>query len=545
MIAPDSSKTHSDPDSFDVRTSVKHIVDAVKTYKWTVMLTTFAALLIVTLYIIYFPPVYTASTMLMVERDTDPVRDSFYLGWNVFRKDDSRTEIELMTSGPVLKEVVSQYDLKYPDVHHSFTAHATYLWGESWVGQQYRALKKQIFPAPEEGMPSDEEIEFGKTVVGLKSGVSLIPVAESNVGRLEVKGPTRDVAKIANSIAEAYLVRRKDRHEEEARRSVDILANEVERMQTELQDIEARRVAFLNKHKLSFDFNKEGMEVNKLVDLEDDIRSKEEQIASAKAQLEIINKQLEEQPKNRSATRSFELNSVHEQLKMRKMAIQTALIEARMRFQPNAPEVKDLETQLTEVEKLMADTDRMVESTTTETLNIMRDQLEQRRDELVASLAGAEAGLAASRQAADALSQRLLSVPNLRNDLTALDREYALAQEMYREILAKHAQAEVSFITANAAMPSMRIVEYAVTPAQKSWPKPKILYPSALAIGLFLGTCIALLRSYTSSRVRREHLEAGAGHRPIYGSIRVSTRTQPTLTLQKRAGAGKQTAPLN
>lgn len=111
-----------------------------------------------------------------------------------------------------------------------------------------------------------------------------------------------------------------------------------------------------------------------------------------------------------------------------------------------------------------------------------------------------------------------------------------MAQEKYKQLLAKQAQAAVSLVTAKAAMPSMRVVEYATTPGDKEWPKPKYLYPGALAVGLILGLAAALIISYANGRIRREHVEQGRTEVPVYGAITVATRGRPLTVVPRIKG---------
>lgn len=96
----------------------------------------------------------------------------------------------------------------------------------------------------------------------------------------------------------------------------------------------------------------------------------------------------------------------------------------------------------------------------------------------------------------------------------------------------------MSGTSAKAVMPSIRIVEYATTPSSKSWPSLKILYPSALFLGLVLGIAMAVISSYASGRVRREYVDRIRGSAPFYGHITVSKAGLP-ISVQARASAMK------
>ncbi|MGH9784008.1 MAG: hypothetical protein ACRD88_07460, partial [Terriglobia bacterium] len=238
---------YRDPDTFDIRATVLDITNATRYYKGVVLLTIFLTLALVTVYVYLWPPIYRAEAKLMTESATDTVRDEFYLGWNVFRKDDSITEMELIRSGPVLKEVIEREKLTYDDVYHPFLSHLTYLWQESYVGKKYREVKRWIIPE-EEQVVSPEEAELGRTIVDMRKGILIDPVGEANVGILTVKGPSSRVASITNTLLEVYLRKRGERHVQEARSSYDALTEQVIEAERGSKASSERRLDFVREH---------------------------------------------------------------------------------------------------------------------------------------------------------------------------------------------------------------------------------------------------------------------------------------------------------
>jgi uncharacterized protein involved in exopolysaccharide biosynthesis len=520
---------HHDVDSFDVMGSLRRIGREARNQKWLVLAVVLLTLGMVTAYVIIWPPVYEATAMLMVERDTDPVRDSFYIGWNVFRKDDARTEIELMTAGPILKEVVDREHLTYDDVYHPFSSHATYLWQESAVGKKYKAVKQKVFGDEDGGKdaPTKEELALGRTIVDLKAGIDIEPVGESNVGRITVKGPSRRVAAIANRLVEVYLGVRMERYRSEAQRSYDVLTTEVKKCQAELGEIEAQRLEFTKKNDLALDLQKAQLELSKLTEREDAIASTRTRIATLEATVRELDQQLADQPPERTTAKTYNLNAVREATKLKRLELETQLIQARNRFVENSPEVTEIKQNIAKLDALIAGGSEMVESEVSHGLNVIREELVSKRTAAQADLAGAYAGLGSMVQTAQAMKAQLAEVPEIQAKLRVLDRNYALAQEKYKEVMAKQAQASVSLSTATATMSSMRVVESAVPPASKTAPKIKILYPVALVAGLVMGIGLALVRSYGSGRVARDDVKGGRGMAPLYCTIRAATKGRP------------------
>src|SRR5579872_886162 len=196
---------HMDSDNFDVRASLRSLYEAVRHQKMLILLTCAVTMAIVFLYVYIWPPIYNAEVTIMAEADYDYQRDQFYTGWDVFRKDEARTEVELMTAGPVLLQVVKSEHLTYDDVYHPFLSQVSYFWEKSWIGRQYRAIKKRIFPPEDKDAPSPADLEMARIVGDLSTGVAVEPIADSNVGKLRVKGPSRRVSSIANALIKAYM----------------------------------------------------------------------------------------------------------------------------------------------------------------------------------------------------------------------------------------------------------------------------------------------------------------------------------------------------
>jgi uncharacterized protein involved in exopolysaccharide biosynthesis len=518
-MAFDSKLTSSDPDSFDVRGTFRRAWRATRRFKGTVILTCGLTLLLIALYIHYWPPIYIASSSIMSERVIDPARDEFYTNWDVFRKEDPQTEIELMTAGPVLAEVIHREHLSYKDVYHPFMSQAVYLWETSFVGRMYRSIKKAILGADDTGGLTPAQIEFAKTLTDFRAGISVEPVGESNIGMVTVKGPTRRVAEITNTLVAVYLRQRADRHVGEAQQSLGVLDEQTKEAAKQLHDAEQNRLAFSNQHSLTFDLQKENLEVSKLTDLESTIAATRSQVASLQASLAEVTKQLAAQPAMKTTSTVSELNAVRENIKLKRVDLQAALIQARERYLPDSPEVQELVHDLAQLDALESKQAERVEQATTSGVNPIQQELLSRKENLETQLAGAQAALKVTEETAQELRPRLAMVPAIQAQLKDLDRNISIAQQKYQGILLKHAEAQVSVATARAATPSLHVVDTASEPSKAYWPKTKYLYLGGIVMGLLLGFFAAQVRNAMSGRIQREDFEDESAAIPLYATI--------------------------
>ncbi|MDP3225755.1 MAG: hypothetical protein Q8M96_21695, partial [Rubrivivax sp.] len=363
-MADNVSRPRRDADSFDVRGAVRSIIDAAQLHRLLVIVVMLLTLLVVLLYMWVWPPVYRSDATIMGERDIDSSRDSFYTGWNVFRKDDHRTELELMVSGPVLAEVATKLKLSYDDVYHPFSSHLSYIWERSWVGSNYREFKAWLWP-PEADAPKPEDLELGRIVVGLRAGISLEPVHEAIVGRLGVRGPNRRVAEVANAIVDTYLVQRTVRYQKEAQQALNVLNPEVERAAAELQDIEGRRVAFANQHGLSFDLQRENQEVKALTEMDQNMASTRVKVASLQAGLAELTSQLQREPATKKTATVYEADVIHESLRARRLDEQTTLLTMSNRYREDSPEIVELRSCLAKLDQMIGSSALRIEKAST------------------------------------------------------------------------------------------------------------------------------------------------------------------------------------
>lgn len=524
MAIPRESNGSPQPDAFDVLGMLREVAGAVRHYRWTVVVTCALVLGLVTLYVIYWPPVYVADAMVMIEREEDVARDEFYVNWNVFRKEDARTEIELMKSGPVLKELIETEKLGYDDVYHPPTSHLKYLWETSWPGRKYQDLKDWIFASDDKPYLTPEQIELGRTLKDLAKGVSIRPVGESNIGEVVLKGPSPRVAQMANSLVDIYMKRRTDRYVAEAQAALDTLTSELDRAEAELKAAEEQRRAFFEGNRLSFSLEKEIKQIEQLTGLEAQMAERRRQIAEAEAALAVIERQITEHPERLTIASVEQLNSVHETARQRRLELELSLIQAREQYREDSPEVQEIQRMLARTEDLLKQQPQKLEGSKTQGLSDLRQKLLADRNALLSELQAHRAGLEQMQETADHIQVRLDQVPALQMALNRLDRDQGLLLERHRVLALRRAQAEVSLVTVQTAMPSMRVVAYAIPPSSKSWPTMKIVYPVALLVGLVLGAMAAVIRQYSSGRVRRADLHRRAGHPPIYGEVAVPTR---------------------
>ncbi|MGH9782572.1 MAG: hypothetical protein ACRD88_00155, partial [Terriglobia bacterium] len=294
---------------------------------------------------------------------------------------------------------------------------------------------------------------------------------------------------------------------------------------------------FVREHGVTFDFAKENLEVGKLAELELEIAGGRAKAATLEASLRRIEDRLAAEPATQTNLTVYEINALRETTKMKRLELQTGLIQARNVYREDSPEIQEILRNLRELDDIIAAGSERVEKSTSEMLNEVRQELLTTRNQLELELAGVRAGLAVMEETAATLRSRLSGLTAWMTELQLLDREFQLEDQKYKMLVQKRAQAAVASSTTLATTPSLRVIEFAVPPPSRGWPILKLLYPAALLVGLMLGVGVALILSYASGRIRREHVERGRGTAPLYSILEVPEEVPPLAVLPRGNGA--------
>jgi uncharacterized protein involved in exopolysaccharide biosynthesis len=513
-------------DPIDWRTSARRARNAIARHVPLIAMSVVFAFGLMIAYVRIFPPIFRAEVVIQAEPDSDVNRNQYYSLWNLFRRADVKSEPELITSGRVAKQVVEELHLKFNDVHHTMLTHIAYLWTESFVGRNWRAFKRWLFP-PEPGSfdPTPEEIEFARTIDAFRDGVSFQGISGTSVGRVVVSAPSYRAGQIANKLVDVYLAERTRIFQGEAESAYRSLLAEVERAGADLATIDQQKLEFDTKNKVVLDFEKDKLLVADWVKLQSSVAEVQGSLAGLEASLAIVERQLQTEPEEIVQAKTLQDSKVKNMLLAREFELKNTLQQMRERYRPDAPDVQELERQLAEVRVYLAKEPDKVSVAEERVRNPAYSELRQRQQSLMSQIASARAVLEAKRRPLAAFEQRVGSFPMIVKTITEQSRVREGLEARYKLLRDRAMMADVSRAAVASAPASVRVIDYATPPMRANWPKMIVLVPSTLALGLFLGFGMALLAELFSTVVNRDRLSSRPEY-PVYAVINLRPALQ-------------------
>lgn len=491
-------------DTFDLRKSWEYMRNAAIGHKLMILLSSMLTVSIMLAYIIIWPKVYATEVIIIADSEDDRQRTEFYNQWNLFRNNNLRDEVSLISTRAVLVNTIDELGLTYDDVYHPFLSYAAHLWGESLVGRNYRKLKYMILGrACDPNCPSEAEQLRGKTVRDFGLGVSMIPQTESYVGKVAVRASTPRVAEIANTLVEKYLEERKLRYIREAQTSLDSLHEETEKARVELTETEKLKEAFYTKENILLEFEKDKVEVGKWLELKSLIIEAEALRATLEENILEVEHQLEQEQSHVISARVYKQNSRKVILQDQRVQLQFGLKQTELVYTPDAPEVRDIKKQIAAVTEMIKNQEEMEESQFNEALSETYESLRQNRGRLLSQLAGVNAGLAIRKAAETEMRERVGKIPSKMKITREMGREHSIQETKYLSLQNKLTIAAVSLATISSAPSSIKVVDWAVPVDKASWPKTKMFLLLALVMGAVVGFLLGLFLDLIFQRVNR------------------------------------------
>jgi capsular exopolysaccharide synthesis family protein len=89
-------------------------------------------------------------------------------------------------------------------------------------------------------------------------------------------------------------------------------------------------------------------------------------------------------------------------------------------------------------------------------------------------------------------------LPEKERTLRAIERQQSIKENLYLLLLRKREEAAIEFA---ATIPTVKVVDYGLTPIKPMWPKKTIVYPLSLLLGMFMPFMVVFIRSALDTKI--------------------------------------------
>jgi uncharacterized protein involved in exopolysaccharide biosynthesis len=338
-------------------------------------------------------------------------------------------------------------------------------------------------------------------------------VDKSRVVVIEFQSQNPDLAaRVANSIAQGYLVMQQDARQQQAKAASQWLSGEIDNLRKKVADDESRVEAFRSKSSLFVGTNNTTLSNQQMGELNTQLNNARALKSDAESKAKLIREMLHS---GKPIEASDVLNSeLMRRLSEQRVTLRAQLAEQSSTLLDNHPRIKELKAQLA----------------------VLDTQIRDEAGKLSRSLDN-DARIAASRvdglsASLDQLKRQATSTNGQDVELRALEREAKAQRDLLESYLAKYREANTRE-NIDAAPSDGRIISRASVSNAPAYPKklPIVLIATLATLLLSAGTIASgeLLR-ITAPRLMTARAE------PVVASVRPTPRTPVTMAPPEIAG---------
>ena len=302
--------------------------------------------------------------------------------------------------------------------------------------------------------------------------LTVTPVEKSRVIDIDFLSQDPELAaRVANAIADGYLLRQREAKEEQAKSASEWLAGEIETMRQKVEDAETKVEDFRAKANLLIGANNTTLSAQQLSEVNAELTAARAQQADADAKAKMIRDMLQSgQPIESSDILNSELIR---RLAEQRVTLRAELAEQSSTLLDNHPRIKELKAQIDDLDNQLR----------TEAESIARSL------ENDAKLAGARVD--SQKAILDQLKDQAASSNEQDVQLRALERDAKSQRDLLESYLAKYREA-TSRDTINSAPADARVISRAAVSNIPAYPKklPTVLIATVATLVLGSGLIV-------------------------------------------------------
>jgi succinoglycan biosynthesis transport protein ExoP len=455
--------------------SPKDYFDILKRRKWSLILPAAILMLIAVAFALGLPPIYKSTATILIEEQDIP-SDFVTTTVTSYAEQRLQTINQRIMSFSRLLEIIQRFDL-YPE------------YKDKWTTEEIV-----------EKMQEDTALEpISAEVIDRRTGR---PTSATIAFALSYEGKNPNtVLQVTNVLASLYLSENLQEREKQTKETAAFLESELDKIKTELTDLEARIAVFKKQH---INELPEVMQLNlqSLDRLERDIAMANQQLRKLKENEQYYLTQL--------ASIEPYINDEEESTSRRRLEeLKVELVHLTKRFSDEYPDVKKTRAEIAELEKTLAAIERNRKSKGQPPDNPAYINLAAQLASTRSEIASTNRSIETLQQSSDEFRRRISATPNVEEAYNAMLAERSNTQAKYNDLMQKLMEARVAQgLEKEQKGERFTLIDPARLPEKPYKPNRLAIILIGFVLGSGAGIGLAALREFSDDAVRKvEQLE--------------------------------------
>ena len=476
--------------------SMNDMLGMIKRRKWSLILPMLIVFTFAGIVALVLPPTYKSTATILIEEQDIPA-DFVMATVTSFAEQRLQSIYQRIISYSKLLDIINRFNL-YPDTK-----------GRSTDEKIVEKMREDILLEP-----------ISVDVTDRRTGrPSIATIAFT----LSYQGKSPDtVQQVANVITSAFLEENLQVRERHAAETSDFLEKEMERVKTELSELEARMAVFKAAH------------VNELPEL---LQVNMQSLNNAKSSIQSLNQQLrslkEREGYLQSQLASIPLEIKDEEDKVRLAQLRVELVNLRTRFSDQYPDVIRARAEIAELEKRVGQTGNPGSSSNLPD-NPVYINLAAQLSSTQAEIDSVQRQIREAYQASEMYQRRIARTPKVEEEYKAILVERDNTHAKYNDLMQKHMEARVAQgLEKDQKGERFTLIEPARLPETPDKPNRLAIALLGVVLGIGAGVGWMSFREFTDHSIHNADTLTLETSFPVLGSIPI-IQTAEDLARKKR-----------
>jgi capsular exopolysaccharide synthesis family protein len=362
-----------------------------------------------------------------------------------------------------------------------------------------------------------DKLGLQTTPQALLGHVQAKPIPNTSILDAAVTWSTpEESARIANALADGYVMLRRDLISEQAAAAADTISGELQSASVRMRNSADALMRYQSKNGIA-DLGQQTTNVlGSLSALDVKAGTTQVDLRQAAAQRAVVQSELAKTPETTSGGRQIAVNPVVAQLRTQLATVQVQLQTARQQYTDAYPAVQALIAQDREIERTLAKTPATSVASDNTVGNPLRTALLQQMASLSAEIAADTAQLNEVNRQRAKLQPAIKALPSQAAALARLSREAKVDQDVFDALQHKLGEAQIAKST---TLSDVAIVSAADPAAAQKRPNVKLNLAIGLVLALFLGVAGVVVAERFDRRIVSEDDLTERLRLPVLSSI--------------------------
>ena len=510
-------------EEIDEEISLQDYIKVLRKRKWTIFLVFIVAIFAVLVMNFIVPPVYKASTTVLLSKDSTPQAIFGSAEGNIIfgQADEIETQIEILKSYSIAKGVTEKLPA---NIFEESKAQNFQIKKETfrWLINILDKFGLKHFVSSMLGLNSDnkndeEKATFEKITNQVRGSISAIVVKNTNIIEISSENINPQLAAlIANTTANVFVEESRIINRSRATEAKKFIEEQLLEKEKELKQGEEEKLQYKQQENILYLDEETKINIEQLANFQSQEAEVDTQIAENRAKLIEVHKQLEKQAETYISSETITTNPVVRQLQSELISLEIQLPALLEKYSKRSPQVTEVEIGIREIKNKISEKVAEIVGSKVSTRNPIYQNLLAQIVTLETNTISLDTKKEAVSKTIKEYENRLEKLPDKELRLARLERAVKVSENIYILLLEKYQEARINEVM---ELGDIRIIDKALIPGNPIKPNKKLNLAIGGILGLMAGVMLAFFGEYMDNTIKNTEDVERVLNLPILGVI--------------------------